>query len=201
VELPTHLSVSSLVVLRRDPAALARQIRRPMPFRPAPMARRGTAFHAWLEDRFAAGRLLDLDELPGAADEGAAPDEDLALLQERFLDSLWAERRPVQVEVPFEAYLGGLLVRGRMDAVFQDDDGGYDVIDWKTGAVPTGEAMSAAAVQLAAYRLAWAALAGVPVDRVRAGFHYVRANQTVRPADLLDAEGLAALVESLDAPG
>lgn len=200
VELPTHLSVSSLVVLRRDPAELARQVRRPMPIRPAPLTRRGTAFHAWLEDRYSAGRLLDLDELPGAADDGAAPDEDLAVLQERFLDSPWADRRPYQVEVPFEAYLGGVLVRGRMDAVFQDDDGGFDVIDWKTGAMPSGEAMRAAAVQLAAYRLAWAALAGVPVERVRAGFHYVRANQTVRPVDLLDAEGVAALVNSVDSP-
>ena len=55
----------------------------------------------------------------------------------------------------------------------------------------------AVAVQLAAYRLAWAALAGVPVDRVRAAFHYVRPNLTVRPADLLDEAGLAALIEAV----
>ncbi|HEY0698652.1 MAG TPA: hypothetical protein VGD43_12680, partial [Micromonospora sp.] len=55
----------------------------------------------------------------------------------------------------------------------------------------------AAAVQLAAYRLAWAELAGVPVDQVRAAFHYVRDGVTVRPVDLLDADGLAALVAGL----
>ena len=49
-------------------------------------------------------------------------------------------------------------------------------------------------MQLAAYRLAWAELAGVPVERVRAAFHYVRDGETVRPADLLDADGLAALI-------
>jgi DNA helicase-2/ATP-dependent DNA helicase PcrA len=53
------------------------------------------------------------------------------------------------------------------------------------------------AVQLAAYRLAWAALAGVPLDRVRAAFYYVRHDLTVSPADLLDADGLAALIESI----
>jgi DNA helicase-2/ATP-dependent DNA helicase PcrA len=37
----------------------------------------------------------------------------------------------------------------------------------------------------------------VPVERVRAGFYYVRRNRTVRPADLLDAAGLAALIESV----
>jgi len=86
-----------------------------------------------------------------------------------------------------------------MDAVFRDADGSYDVIDWKTGRRPTGPAADAAAVQLAAYRLAWAELAGVPVERVRAGFHYVADNVTVRPADLLDAERLAALVTGLPA--
>ncbi|AVT41346.1 ATP-dependent DNA helicase [Plantactinospora sp. BB1] len=194
VALPGHLSVSQLVTLRRDPAALARVLRRPMPRRPEPYARRGTAFHSWLEQRYGISRLLDVDELPGAADSDAAPDEALAELQERFLASEWAERTPVEVEVPFATSIGGLLVRGRMDAVFTLPGGRYDVVDWKTGRQPTGVEAEAAAVQLAAYRLAWAELAGVPVDRVRAAFHYVRENVTVRPADLLDADGLAALV-------
>ncbi|AVT34476.1 DNA helicase UvrD [Plantactinospora sp. BC1] len=194
VALPRHLSVSQLVTLRRDPAALARALRRPMPRRPEPYARRGTAFHSWLEQRYGISRLLDVDELPGAADSDAAPDEALAELQERFLASEWAERTPVEVEVPFATSIGGLLVRGRMDAVFTLPGGRYDVVDWKTGRQPTGVEAEAAAVQLAAYRLAWAELAGVPVDRVRAAFHYVRENVTVRPADLLDADGLAALV-------
>ncbi|HSV68152.1 MAG TPA: UvrD-helicase domain-containing protein [Mycobacteriales bacterium] len=199
VPLPAHLSVSALVALAADAAELARRIRRPMPFRPAPMARRGTAFHAWLEERYGGERLLDLAELPGAADDEAAPDTDLELLQERFLASEWADRSPVEVEVPFEAVLGGLVVRGRMDAVFAEPDGGFTVVDWKTGARPTGAAARAAAVQLAAYRLAWAALAGVPLDQVRAAFHYVRSGVTVRPVDLLDAAGLRALTEQLPA--
>jgi DNA helicase-2/ATP-dependent DNA helicase PcrA len=197
VALPEHLSVSQLVALRQDPVGLARSLRRPMPTRPDPYARRGTAFHAWLEQRFGADRLLDLDELPGAADEDAAPDAALARLQQRFLASQWADRVPVEVEVPFATEVGGVVVRGRMDAVFRDDDGGFDVVDWKTGRRPTGAAADAAAVQLAAYRLAWAALAGVPVERVRAGFFYVADGVTVRPSDLLDADGLAALVTGL----
>jgi DNA helicase-2/ATP-dependent DNA helicase PcrA len=197
VALPGHLSVSQLVALRRDPQALARSLRRPMPARPDPYARRGTAFHLWLEQRFGADRLLDVDELPGAADEDAAPDEALAELQERFLASEWADRTPVQVEVPFATVVAGVVVRGRMDAVFQAADGTFDVVDWKTGRRPTGADASAAAVQLGAYRLAWAALAGVPVARVRAAFHYVRDGVTVRPADLLGTDGLTALVASL----
>jgi DNA helicase-2/ATP-dependent DNA helicase PcrA len=199
VALPGHLSVSQLVALRRDPQALARALRRPLPARPDPYARRGTAFHAWLEQRFGAERLLDVDALPGAADEDAAPDEALAELQERFLASEWADRTPVEVEVPFATVIGGVVVRGRMDAVFEDRGGLFDVVDWKTGRQPGGAEASAAAVQLAAYRLAWAALAGVPVERVRAAFHYVRDGVTVRPADLLDADDLAALITGIPA--
>jgi DNA helicase-2/ATP-dependent DNA helicase PcrA len=197
IALPGHLSVSQLVTLRRDPQGLARQLRRPMPSRPDPYSRRGTAFHLWLEQRFGASRLLDVDELPGAADEDAAPDEALAELQDQFLASEWADRTPVEVEAPFATVVAGVVVRGRMDAVFADPGGRYDVVDWKTGRQPSGVEAQAAAVQLAAYRLAWAELAGVPVEHVRAAFHYVREGVTVRPADLLDAAGLAALLNSV----
>ncbi|HEX6472809.1 MAG TPA: ATP-dependent DNA helicase [Streptosporangiaceae bacterium] len=199
VELPAHLSVSSLVALARDAEALAREIRRPMPRPPAPYARRGTAFHRWLESRWGQQRLLDPDDLPGAADSDAAHDDRLDELRARFEESAWAARDPVEVEVPFETVIGDRLVRGRMDAVFRTDGGGFEVVDWKTGAPPAGGDAGAAAVQLAAYRLAWASLAGVPVERVSAAFHYVAANRTVRPADLLDAGALAALITKIPA--
>ncbi|MGR7023719.1 UvrD-helicase domain-containing protein [Geodermatophilus sp. URMC 62] len=200
VPLPSHLSVSELVALRRDPAGLARRLRRPLPAAPAPLARRGTAFHAWLEERFGAARLLDLDELPGSGDEGAPPDGALGALQEAFLASPWADRQPVEVEVPFETPLGPLTLRGRIDAVFGDGDGGFEVVDWKTGPPPSGAELAAAAVQLAAYRLGWSRLAGVPVEQVSAGFHHVAAGVTVRPVDLLDEAGLLALVTGEDLP-
>ncbi|MFC4532433.1 UvrD-helicase domain-containing protein [Sphaerisporangium dianthi] len=196
VELPAHLTVSSLVTLAADPAALARQIRRPLPHKPAPLARRGTAFHRWLEGRWGQQRLIDDFELPGASDDLSGADVQLAELQSRFEESPWAALAPVDLEVPFETMIADRLVRGRMDAVFADGDG-YVVVDWKTGERPRGGAARAASVQLAAYRLAWAHLAGVPVDKVGAAFHYVRANETVRPVDLLDAAGLVRLIESV----
>jgi DNA helicase-2/ATP-dependent DNA helicase PcrA len=37
----------------------------------------------------------------------------------------------------------------------------------------------------------------VPLHRVRAAFYYVRHDQTMRPADLIDEAGLAALIEEV----
>ncbi len=197
VMLPAHLSVSQLVELAADPGALANRLRRPLPVRPNTYARRGTAFHAWLEQRFGGEQLLEIDDLPGAADVDEAPDSELDALQTAFEKSEWAHRVPHAVEVPFSADVVGVTLRGRMDAVFADADGGWTVVDWKTGAVPENDRLAPLAVQLAAYRLAWAALKKVPVEKVRAAFHYVKHDKTVRPADLLDAEGLRELLRSV----
>jgi DNA helicase-2/ATP-dependent DNA helicase PcrA len=198
VQLPARLSVSSLVSLARDPAELARQVRRPMPRPPARQARRGTAFHEWLEQRFGQQRLIDDVDLFDT-DDGES--EDLSQLRARFEHSEWAQRWPQAVEVPFETLVGDRLVRGRIDAVFADaPEGGYDVVDWKTGRPPASDAeRHAVSVQLAAYRLAWAALSGVPVGQVRAAFHYVPDNLTVRPSDLLDQPALTALIDQVPA--
>ncbi|HLN66128.1 MAG TPA: ATP-dependent DNA helicase [Streptosporangiaceae bacterium] len=201
VQLPARLSVSSLVSLARDPAELARQVRRPMPRPPARQARKGTAFHQWLEQRYGQQRLIDDADLFDAGADDPTSTEDLSRLRARFEHSEWADRWPRAVEVPFETLVGDRLVRGRIDAVFADSpEGGYDVVDWKTGRPPASDAeRRAVSVQLAAYRLAWAALAGVPVSQVRAAFHYVADEVTVRPADLLDEPGLTALIEQVPA--
>lgn len=191
VHLPSRLSVSALVQLRSDPDQLAKRLRRPMPFKPDPLARRGTAFHRWLEERFHAQALFDLDEFSDDPDIG-----DLALLQERWLESEWAGRQPHEVEVPFDQVVEGLLIRGRMDAVYWIDDA-WVVVDWKTGPPKNGAELDAAAVQLAMYRLAWSRIMKVPINQVSAAFHHVAANVTVRPSDLLDEAGLIALIRSI----
>ncbi len=193
VLLPDRLSVSALVALARDPDALARQVRRPMPQPPAGQARKGTAFHRWLEERFGQQRLIDDDDLFAEEEEG--PDENLIELRAQFEAGQWGGRWPREVEVPFDMLIGDRQVRGRIDAVFADADGTFDVVDWKTGRPPGNQPeREAVAVQLAAYRLAWSALADIPLGRVRAAFYYVRRDQTVRPADLLDQAGLVALI-------
>ncbi|HMC69905.1 MAG TPA: PD-(D/E)XK nuclease family protein, partial [Mycobacteriales bacterium] len=83
-------------------------------------------------------------------------------------------------------------VRGRIDAIYPHDGGGFDVIDFKTGQVPAD--FAAASLQLSVYRLAWADLAGVDPDVVDAGFLYVRTGTVKRPNTLLSRDELAALL-------
>ena len=188
VPVPAALSASALVRLAADPAGLARDLARPMPRPPAPAARRGTRFHGWVEGLFGAQPLLDRSDLEGAADDDLVDDADLGSLQAAFLAGPYATTPPHRVEAPFQLVLGGRVVRGRIDAVYLRPDGGYDVVDWKTGA------QSSDPLQLAVYRAAWAQIAGVPEDQVGAAFYYVARGEVVRHDDLPGAVELAALV-------
>ncbi|HET9500987.1 MAG TPA: ATP-dependent DNA helicase [Marmoricola sp.] len=186
VPLPTSLSATAVGRLRADPEGFASDLVRPMPRQPSPAARFGTRFHAWVEARFGQQQLLDPEDLPGRADVGIEDESELRELIGRFEAGPFADREPVAVEAPFALVLAGQVVRGRIDAVYAEDEG-YLVVDWKTGRSPTADPL-----QLALYRLAWAELAGVPVERVRAAFHYVRSGETAAP-DVLP--GRAELAE------
>ena len=193
--LPPEISVSSLVEAGRDPVGAPQRLIRRLPVRPDRNALLGTAFHEWVQRFYGAERLFDLDDLPGAVDAATTDTDRLAELQAAFTASAWASRTPVDVEVPFEMTVGEVVVRGRIDAVFEDPDGGATVVDWKTGEPPaTNDELAHAAVQLAVYRLAWASLTGCPESKVRAAFHYVRTGRTVSPRTLPGADDLAALL-------
>lgn len=193
VHLPGHISASTLVDLEDDPGSVVARLRRPIPREPGMSARKGTAFHAWVEEYFGAAGMLDLGEAAGADDH---IDEAYGLdsMVETFRQSEWAQRAPAHVEVPVETRIGDVVVRGRIDAVFRDADGRWDLVDWKTGRRPSAAQLKVKAVQLAVYRLAWARLKGVPLEDVRAAFYYVADNQVVRPHDLGSAEKLEEIV-------
>ena len=189
VYLPPRLSVSTLIALREDPEALANAIRRPMPFLQDQFARRGTDFHNWVENHLKSEALFDdddLDYLDPIAEDGTLED-----LKSKWLESHWAKKVPVKLEVPFETVLAGVLIRGRIDAVYKTENG-FEVVDWKTGSTKLGES---AAIQLAMYRLAWAKIAGVDVQQVSACFHYVPTGEDDRRSDLLSEAQLVELLE------
>ena len=197
IYLPDRLSVSTLVALKSDPDSLALSLRRPMPNFSNDFAKRGTEFHQWIERYLQSSTLFDEDIFD------VAPADELPLdqLKEKWLKSQWANKTPVGVEVGFETVLAGIVVKGRIDAIYRSADQTlskqYEVIDWKTGREKSGDDLSQAAIQLAVYRLAYAKLHNVDLDQVSAGFHYINENVTIRPSDLLDESELIALIESV----
>jgi ATP-dependent DNA helicase UvrD/PcrA len=188
VSLPMSLSATTLRRLHDDPERLAEEIARPMPRRPSASARFGTRFHAWVEAHVGQQQLLDIDDLPGRADTGISGDAELDELIEAFAAGPFGTRSPYQVEAPFALVLAGQVVRGRIDAVYETDTG-FLVVDWKTGSTENADPM-----QLAVYRLAWAELAGVDLERVQGAFYFVRSGDVVYHDDLLDRNVLERLV-------
>lgn len=191
IELPSHVSTSSLVAMSRDRSAFAAQLRRPVPVEPTRAAQQGSALHAWIEARFGHIPLWEDEE----ADEDAAAQ--LEALKATFLASEWATRTPTHVEADVELPVGGVTVRSRIDAVFAPGAGldRVTVVDWKSGRPPRDAAERAAReVQLAMYRWAWSARTGIEIDQIDAAFYYVATDTTVRPERLLDRDEIAALI-------
>ncbi|AVH56646.1 ATP-dependent helicase [Streptomyces dengpaensis] len=193
VPLPSSLTASQLLRLAADPDGFAQELARPMPRPPQPAARRGTRFHAWVESRFEELRLplLEPEELPGSEAE-IADERDLEALKDAFERTPYAHRTPYRVEAPFQLAIAGRVVRGRIDAVYREDDGEgttYEIVDWKTNRGRTADPL-----QLALYRLAWAEQQGMPLESVKAAFLYVRSGEVVRPDDLADRAALERLL-------
>ena len=187
---PTRMSPSAIISLKKNPTEFAKAIRRPMPRARDQYSDRGTAFHLWVEKHLTNALLFDDEDF-----ELLAPIEsDLTLeeLKEKWLNSEFANRPVHAVEVPFETMIAGVLVRGRIDAIYKTESG-FEVVDWKTGAKQLD---SDSAIQLAIYRLAWAKLAHVDINQVSAAFHYVPTGITDRRSNLLSEVELIELLNS-----
>ncbi|WP_314243761.1 UvrD-helicase domain-containing protein [Streptomyces kutzneri] len=202
VELPSALSASQLLRLAADEQGFVRDLARPMPRPPQPAARQGTRFHAWVESRFDELPLPFLDvldpvtDLPGAgSDQEIADEADLDSLKAAFERSPYADRPPHRMEAPVQLTLAGRVVRGRIDAVYRNDDGSYEIVDWKTGRTTEADPL-----QLAVYRVAWAEATNTPLDRVSAAFLHVRSGRVIRPRNLPDRARLERILQGESGP-
>jgi DNA helicase-2/ATP-dependent DNA helicase PcrA len=129
---------------------------RPLPRRPSEAARIGVEVHRWIEEQ-ARG-------LTGLADEEAfdVPSAPLAAaraveLRETWVGMGYGLRRIARLdsgepmaELPFVLKVGDRLVRGRIDAVYETDGDGLEIVDFKTG----GRVEFAGVDQLALYAAA-----------------------------------------------
>jgi ATP-dependent DNA helicase UvrD/PcrA len=204
VELPTQLSTTAVLRLNADPDAFAADLARPMPRQPSRAARFGTRFHHWVERYFDSRlpngglgqqQLVDLDDLPDRADSGTHGEQELRNLCEAFASGRFGSTVPYAIEAPFSIWIAGRLIRGRIDAVYQQPPESrgarFQVVDWKTGSTEPADPL-----QLAIYRLAWAEAYGLPLSEIDAIFFHVRTDEIVRPQALPDRQAIEAILNA-----
>lgn len=87
----------------------------------------------------------------------------------------------MHTERPFTLYLDGIVVGGRIDAIYARPDGGWEVVDYKTGRKP--EEDEVAGLQLDLYALACAEIWGKKPEELTLTYLYLGDGQEVtRPA-------------------
>ncbi len=135
VRAPQTLSASGLMDYARCPKRFYWTTVRPLPRFSGPAARIGTEVHKWIERRASGqGRLLETDDAVDLTQEELAGDPGRAeRLRQAFLDSRYAGTVPLFAERPFLLRLGDVTVSGRIDAIYGEPDGPWEVVDWKTG--------------------------------------------------------------------
>ena len=203
VALPTRIPASRFKDYVGEPERVADELRRPMPERPYRATRLGTLFHAWVEQRSGLGGGTEtIDALADELDDGRIEEDlladeverdRLAVLQRTFERSPWADRKPVEVEREIQLPFDGHLVICKIDAVYESG-GRYEIVDWKTGKPPKdADDLASKQLQLALYRLAYSRWRGIDPQVVDAAFYYVADDSIIRPAALIDEDGLLAL--------
>ena len=138
---PQAVGASDLITYVQCPKRFYWSRVRPLPRFSGPAARIGTEIHAWIERRARGqGQLLELEDRVDLTDEELAGDPGrVERLRESFLASRFAGVPPLYAERAFLLRLGEFSVGGRIDAIFGDPDGPWEIVDWKTGRTPAAD--------------------------------------------------------------
>ena len=194
---PATISATGFVTYAGCPKRYFWSFIRPLPRRSNVKARVGTIVHDWIAQRHDPQlTLLDPDEFDASA---ATPSAGIvASLRDRFSSSRFADRVPRAVEHPFILSLDGVILQGRIDAIFEDADGSLEIVDWKTGRAPIEH--DAEDWQMTLYALAVLRIFRVDASALRASFVYLGGEEIVeRSVELGDEAALeAALRGQLD---
>jgi DNA helicase-2/ATP-dependent DNA helicase PcrA len=176
--------VSALIDYARCPKRFYWSTVRPLPRFSGPAARIGTQVHAWIE-RQSSGQvsLLEVEDAPDLSTEELTGEPGrVERLQQAFRDSRFADLVPVHAERPFLLRVGEWVVGGRIDAIFPRPDGGWEVVDYKTGRRPEADD-PAARLQLDLYALACVEIWGRrPEDLVLTYLYLGTGEEDARPA-------------------
>jgi DNA helicase II / ATP-dependent DNA helicase PcrA len=193
---PTRIAASRFKEFVSDYDKAVARLSRPVPERPFEQTRRGTLFHAWVEHRsglVGGGGSLDdalweSDEDLAVANVSSADAAILDRLKATFAASEWGALSPIEVETEIDFTMIGLdarphIVICKLDAVYRREDRGgrIEIVDWKTGAPPRGEAeREERMLQLELYRRAYHEKHGVPLEEIDVALYYVAHDLVLR---------------------
>ncbi len=181
---PTTLSVTGVIDYAKCPKLFYWSQIRPLPRRPNQRARLGSEVHRWIElQSRGQATLLDVDDLPDLSTEERLGEPETAdALRKAWRRSRFAERQPLFTERPFLLYLDGMVVGGRIDAIFEVTERRWEVVDYKTGRVPP-EDDPITGLQLDLYALACVEVFGKdPTDLTLTYFYLGEEKEVSRPA-------------------
>lgn len=187
VELPNYVTATNLIKAIESPDQFAAEFLRPMPTAPTLGASFGTQVHQKIERYYQQATLIDIDDLRA---EPKLMEVSAAVAFSAFESSRYAQLPALAVERSFQLPIGGLLISGRIDAVFLVD-GKPLLIDWKTG-----NPKNANLLQLAIYRLAWSKLENVELADVSARFVFLPNLVEIESSELLTEDEVIAKLKS-----
>ncbi|MDP9241743.1 MAG: ATP-dependent helicase [Actinomycetota bacterium] len=178
--LPATIAVSGAIEYARCPKRFYWTTVRPLPSFSGPAARIGTQVHRWIELRSSGQTsLLELDEAPDlTAEELSGQPGKVDRLQQSFLSSRFAGTVPLFAERPFLLHVDGFVISGRIDAIYGDPDGDWEIVDYKTGRRPQ-EDDPLASLQLDVYALACVEVWRKSPEQVKLTYLYLASGEEV----------------------
>jgi DNA helicase-2/ATP-dependent DNA helicase PcrA len=178
--LPATIAVSGAIEYALCPKRFYWTTVRPLPRFSGPAARIGTQVHRWIELRSSGQTsLLELDESPDlTAEELSGQPGKVDRLQQNFLSSRFAGTTPLFAERPFLLHVDGFVIAGRIDAIYGEPDGAWEVVDYKTGRQPE-EDDALASLQLDVYALACIDVWGKRSEDVKLTYLYLASGTEV----------------------
>jgi len=162
-----------------------------LPRKPRTSAAFGTAFHRRIElhnlgviaFEDPTAEMYDADADPGAQPSGYADPWQL------FNESRFWRSTPTHVEAPFEISVGEGSIRGKVDAIYEEEAGGWEIVDYKSGRYRDDPARK---VQLEAYALAASdgALSSTRPASINVTFAYFGGEELTEVTDAVDEKWL-----------
>ena len=93
-------------------------------------------------------------------------------LKHFFSNHTVIKNKPI-IEQFVKVKIGGNLIQGYLDCCYKDDDGNYNIIDFKTSSMYKGEKAENECGQLVCYALALNQM-GIPIEKIRIAWNFLK---------------------------